>query len=461
MPHGAGDHVDPPDGRADRRRHPVRRLRRHRQRRRGRRAQAASRAVPARRRAPGRRRRPTRSRSRTRSSGCRPPWPPAPRPSASRIIVPLPESDEHTLWAIARRPHGRRHRRRGCSTGGRTMNVDRRSSGPFRVGDRVQLTGPKGRLNTITLEPGELFHTPPRRARPRRRHRPAGRLGRRPTTRASNYLALRPLLNDFVMSMPRGAAIIYPKDAAQILALADIFPGATVVEAGVGSGALSLWLLRAIGEERPAALVRAPRRVRRRRAGERRDLPRRRPGNWTVTVGDLQDALPAAAEPASVDRVVLDMLAPWETPRRGDRGAHARRSRALLRRHGHAALAGRRGDPGDRALHAAPVERDDGARLARRGPRRAARPPHDRAHRLPDHRPAPRARHGARPSSSAARRRATTTTTTSSLDARRARRAAVRARRACASGMPEATASAERPRCTESRPSPAPERRRR
>ncbi len=62
-----------------------------------------------------------------------------------------------------------------------------------------------------------------------------------------DYLAVRPLLRDFVMSMPRGAAIVYPKDAAQILAQADVFPGATVVEAGVGSGALSLWLLRAIG----------------------------------------------------------------------------------------------------------------------------------------------------------------------------------------------------------------------
>ena len=112
----------------------------------------------------------------------------------------------------------------------------------------MQLTGPKGRLNTITLEPGKEFHT----------HRgilahdvligaPDGCV-----VQASNgdtYLALRPLLPDFVMSMPRGAAIIYPKDAAQILAQADIFPGATVVEAGVGSGALSLWLLRAIGAE--------------------------------------------------------------------------------------------------------------------------------------------------------------------------------------------------------------------
>jgi len=192
------------------------------------------------------------------------------------------------------------------------MNETRRSSGPFRAGDRVQLTGPKGRMNTITLEPGKLFHS----------HRgvlphdaiiglPDGSVV---TNNAGvEHLALRPLLTDFVMSMPRGAAIVYPKDAAQIVALADIFPGATVVEAGVGSGALSLWLLRAIGPG--GRLLSFERRE------EFADVARDNaatflggdPGNWTLTVGDLQDALPAAVEPGSVDRVVLDMLAPWET----------------------------------------------------------------------------------------------------------------------------------------------------
>ena len=192
------------------------------------------------------------------------------------------------------------------------MNETRRNSGPFRVGDRVQLTGPKGRMNTITLEPGKLFHS----------HRgvlahdaiiglPDGSVV---TNNAGvEHLALRPLLTDFVMSMPRGAAIVYPKDAAQILALADIFPGATVVEAGVGSGALSLWLLRAIGPE--GRLLSFERRE------EFADVARGNaatflggdPENWTLTVGDLQDALPAAVEPGTVDRVVLDMLAPWET----------------------------------------------------------------------------------------------------------------------------------------------------
>ena len=68
-------------------------------------------------------------------------------------------------------------------------------------------------------------------------------------TAGIQYQALRPLLKDFVLSMPRGAAVIYPKDSGQIVTMADIFPGARVVEAGVGSGALSISLLRAVGDE--------------------------------------------------------------------------------------------------------------------------------------------------------------------------------------------------------------------
>jgi tRNA (adenine57-N1/adenine58-N1)-methyltransferase len=184
-------------------------------------------------------------------------------------------------------------------------------SGPFRPGDRVQLTGPRGRLNTITLEPGKVFHT----------HKgvlehdsiiglPDGSVV--VNNVGIEHLALRPLLGDFVMSMPRGAAIVYPKDAAQILAQADIFPGATVVEAGVGSGALSLWLLRAIGQGGVLASFE--------RRDEFADVARANvatfygydPENWSITVGDLVDELPQSAQPGTVDRVVLDMLAPWE-----------------------------------------------------------------------------------------------------------------------------------------------------
>lgn len=182
-------------------------------------------------------------------------------------------------------------------------------SSVFRIGDRVQLTGPKGRLHTVTLAPGGGLHT----------HRgvlwhetivgqPEGSV--LAASNGDHYLALRPLLADYVMSMPRGAAIIYPKDAAQILALADIHPGATVVEAGVGSGALSLWLLRALGPS--GRLVSFERRAefaeiaRGNVAGFLGEVP----GNWEIALGDLAEELPARGIRA--DRVILDMLAPWE-----------------------------------------------------------------------------------------------------------------------------------------------------
>ena len=128
------------------------------------------------------------------------------------------------------------------------------SSGPFRAGDRVQLTGPEGQAEHHHARAGQGL---PHATAASSTHDAI--IGLPDGSVVTNnvgveHLALRPLLTDFVMSMPRGAAIIYPKDAAQILALADIFPGATVVEAGVGSGALSLWLLRAIG---PAGTLRS------------------------------------------------------------------------------------------------------------------------------------------------------------------------------------------------------------
>jgi tRNA (adenine57-N1/adenine58-N1)-methyltransferase len=183
--------------------------------------------------------------------------------------------------------------------------------GPFRVGDKVQLTDPKGRLHTITLQPGGTFHT----HKGYFKHeqiigQPEGSVV--VNTAEIEYLALRPLLADYVLSMPRGAAVVYPKDAAQIVAMADIYPGARVVEAGVGSGALTMSLLRAVGD---AGHVHSIER--------REDFAAIAQGNvetffggphpaWQLSVGDLADVLPEVAEPGSVDRVVLDMLAPWE-----------------------------------------------------------------------------------------------------------------------------------------------------
>src|ERR1700723_3443032 len=120
--------------------------------------------------------------------------------------------------------------------------------GPFAAGDQVQLTDPKGRMHQIVLSSGGTFHT----------HRGAlshddliGQPEGSVVTASSGtaYVALRPLLADFTLAMKRGATIVYPKDAAQILAYADVFPGARVLEAGAGSGALSCWLLRAVGPD--------------------------------------------------------------------------------------------------------------------------------------------------------------------------------------------------------------------
>ena len=183
-------------------------------------------------------------------------------------------------------------------------------SGPFRPGDRVQLTDPKGRHYSLVLTPGQTYHT----------HRGAidhDDLVDRPegsvVLSAANtpYLALRPLLPDYVLAMPRGAQVIYPKDAAQILMWGDVFPGAHVLEAGAGSGALTCSLLRAVGpggrvtsyEIREDHAEHAERNVERFFGAH--------PPNWTLHRGDLAGA-GADLAGGAVDRVVLDMVAPWE-----------------------------------------------------------------------------------------------------------------------------------------------------
>ena len=190
-------------------------------------------------------------------------------------------------------------------------------TGTFAPGDRVQLTGHKGRRNTITLQTGGVFHS----------HRgtlPHDLLIGAPDgsvvagSDGTAYLALKPLLADYVMSMPRGAAIVYPKDAAQILALADVHPGARVVEAGVGSGALSLWLLRAIGERGTLHSVERRAEFAAIATANVEGFLGETPAQWRVTVGDLVEVL--ATEPeAATDRIVLDMLAPWENVERAAR----------------------------------------------------------------------------------------------------------------------------------------------
>ncbi|MDZ7884429.1 MAG: tRNA (adenine-N1)-methyltransferase [Mycobacterium sp.] len=188
----------------------------------------------------------------------------------------------------------------------------------FVIGDRVQLTDAKGRHYTMVLSAGAEFHT----HRGAIGHdtvigRPEGSVVK--STNGDPFLVLRPLLIDYVLSMPRGAQVIYPKDAAQIVHEGDIFPGARVLEAGAGSGALTCSLLRAVGptgqvisyEVRDDHAVHAIRNV--------ETFFGERPANWDLRIADLND-YPAGGRPGAsgatgeteVDRVVLDMLAPWD-----------------------------------------------------------------------------------------------------------------------------------------------------
>ena len=183
-----------------------------------------------------------------------------------------------------------------------------RSQGPFAEGDRVQLTDSKSRHITLTLQAGGRYHT----------HQgfiahddiigqPEGSsIG---SSAGGSYLALRHLLVDYTLSMPRGAAVVYPKDAAQILMEGDIFPGARVLEAGAGSGSLTCSLLRATG---PTGHVYSYE-IR----GDHMEVAEQNvvefygehPNWWTLQQGDLAEVTQEDI-PDGVDRIVLDMLSP-------------------------------------------------------------------------------------------------------------------------------------------------------
>ncbi|BBZ43883.1 tRNA (adenine(58)-N(1))-methyltransferase TrmI [Mycobacterium parmense] len=194
---------------------------------------------------------------------------------------------------------------RGASAG-RLDGVS--ATGPFTVGERVQLTDAKGRHYTVCLTAGAEFHT----HRGSIAHDAVIGLEQGSVVKSSNgtpYLVLRPLLVDYIMSMPRGPQVIYPKDAAQIVHEGDIFPGARVLEAGAGSGALTCSLLRAAGPDGRVVSYEL--------RADHAEHARRNvsvffdglPANWELIVGDVTDAeLPDG----SFDRAVLDMLAPWE-----------------------------------------------------------------------------------------------------------------------------------------------------
>jgi len=171
----------------------------------------------------------------------------------------------------------------------------------------VQFTDAKGKLYSITLQPGGEWHT----HKGWLKHdeivgQPEGSIFI--TNGDLKFQAFRPLLGDYVLSMPRGATIIYPKDAAMILGVADIKPGVRVLESGIGSGALTLSLVRAVGSEGHVRSI------------EIRDdfaqISKQNvlnyfgqiPSNWDLVVGAFQEQ----EYKPEWDRVILDMLAPWD-----------------------------------------------------------------------------------------------------------------------------------------------------
>ena len=176
----------------------------------------------------------------------------------------------------------------------------------FREGDLALLLDRKSRKYLVTLGGNQVFHS----------H--LGRLshdqvidhsvgGWYRTDRGHTLLAVRPTLADYVLEMPRGPQIIYPKDLGLIVSLGDIFPGATVVEAGLGSGSLTAALLRAVGstgqvisyEINEKVVPKAQRNI-------QQILPDT--SNLSVKIGDIYLGM---AE-RNVDRVVLDVPEPWQ-----------------------------------------------------------------------------------------------------------------------------------------------------
>lgn len=180
-------------------------------------------------------------------------------------------------------------------------------SGPFAIGDRVQLTDERGKMYSFYLTENGQWHS----------HKGwinhSEIIGKDEgvivkSSSGTSYQVFRPLLNDYVLSMPRGATIVYPKDSSTIIGFADVFPGANVLEAGAGSGALSISILRAIGDSGKLSSFEV--------RDDFLDIAKESvknyfgylPKNWTLHRGEVQ----SGSFDGEFDRVIFDMLAPWD-----------------------------------------------------------------------------------------------------------------------------------------------------
>ena len=178
--------------------------------------------------------------------------------------------------------------------------------GEFREGDLALFLDRKNRKYLVTLGGNQVFHS----------H--LGRLshdevidhsvgGWYRTDRGHTLLAVRPTLADYVLEMPRGPTIIYPKDLGLIVSLGDIYPGATVVEGGLGSGSLTAALLRAVGSTGKVITYEIDEKV---VPKAQRNLQQILPdtSNLRVKIGDIYLGM----DERNVDRVVLDVPEPWQ-----------------------------------------------------------------------------------------------------------------------------------------------------
>ena len=178
---------------------------------------------------------------------------------------------------------------------------------PFQDGEQGLLIDQRGKRHLIFLRKSETFHSD----RGWIAHdavigQPEGTWVR--SSMRLRYLALRPTLAEYVLDMPRGAQVIYPKDLAMMVFWADVYPGCRVIEAGTGSGALTLALLRAVGPE-GRVISYEQREEFARRAIANIHMRLGEVTNLTVRLGAVEDGL--AEEPA-VDRFLLDLPEPWK-----------------------------------------------------------------------------------------------------------------------------------------------------
>lgn len=180
-----------------------------------------------------------------------------------------------------------------------------RNTGPFQPGERIHLTSRKERTYSVVLRPGAIYRFSGETL-------PHDYIIGQPegieiqTSRGTQFVALRPTLAEYVLKMPRGAQVIYPKDIGLILVWADIYPGATVLEAGLGSGAMTLGLLQAVGAEGRVISYEI-----------REDFMARGRENIEHFLGPcpnhlvkLKDAY-EGLDDGPIDRLILDLPEPW------------------------------------------------------------------------------------------------------------------------------------------------------